>query len=152
MDAAAIFDMDGTLCNVSSIRYHVNPRDPRFSGKKRFDLFHAGSIDCPPNDFVVAMARMFHEVVGYKVLIVTARKEEWRYHTILWLHENNIAYDYLYMRKDGDNRKDYDVKEDILNEIERKYRVHVAYDDNPNVIALWQRRGIKTVLVPGWED
>lgn len=147
-----IFDMDGTLCNVSSIRYHVNPKDPRFSGKKRFDRFHAESVDCPPNPWVADMARLFHDVVGYSVVIVTARMEEWRYHTILWLDENQVPYDRIYMRKDGDVRKDFTVKEDILAQIQREYDVMAAYDDNPAVLALWRRHGIRTIQVPGWED
>lgn len=152
MNPAVIFDMDGTLCDVSSIRYHINPQDPRFSGKKRFDRFHAESIDCPPHDWVAEMARMFHETVGYSVLIVTARMEEWRYHTILWLEENGVPYDRLYMRKDGDVRKDFTIKEEILNAIHRDgFTVVAAYDDNPNVIDVWRRRGIRTITVPGWE-
>ena len=149
---AAIFDMDGSLCDVSSVRYHVNPNDPRFSGTKRFDLFHAGSIDCPPNK----LALREYELAagqGLAIIIVTARKEQWLYHTMLWLVEQGIEWDELFMRADDDNRKDYLVKEDILGEIKaRGYEPVLAVDDNPAILAVWKRHGIETVRVPGWEE
>lgn len=150
MRPAVILDMDGTLCDVSSIRYHVNPKDPRFSGKKRFDLFHSGSIDCPPHDRVVNVALMF-KALGLALVVVTARKEQWMYHTLLWLDENDIPHDDLFMREDDDNRKDFDVKADILTDIRKSYDPVIAIDDNPAVIDLWKREGIHTLTVPGWE-
>lgn len=148
---AAIFDMDGTLCDVSSIRYHINPKDRRFSGRKRFDLFHAGSVDCPPNEEAVTL--LFDtRIRGLATIIVTARQAMWRYHTILWLHEQGLEYDALYMREDGDNRKDYEVKKDLLKKIRRKYNPVLAVDDNPAVLALWEEHGIPTWRIPGWEE
>lgn len=148
---AAIFDMDGTLCDVTSVRHHVNPNDPRFSGEKRFDLFHAGSIDCPPNEMVVNLL-LASQREGLATIIVTARKAMWRYHTILWLHEHGLSYDELFMRADEDNRQDYLVKSDLLTEIRRRYNPVLAVDDNPAVLALWDEHGIPTVRIPGWED
>ena len=34
---AAIFDMDGTLCDVSSLRHHVDRSHPGFAGRRRFE-------------------------------------------------------------------------------------------------------------------
>lgn len=151
MIPAFISDMDGTLCDVSSIRYHVNPRDPKFTGKKRFDRFHEESIDCPPHPEASAWFRQAL-MFGLAPVIVTARKEMWRYHTILWLDENGFEYDELFMREDGDNRPDYEVKRDILARIKSRYTPVLALDDNPAVIALWAEFGIETVTIPGWEE
>ncbi|WP_092501608.1 hypothetical protein [Agrococcus jejuensis] len=41
---AVLFDVDGTLCDVRSIRHHVDG-----TGRRNFDAFHAESIDCPPH-------------------------------------------------------------------------------------------------------
>lgn len=148
---AAIFDMDGSLCDVSSIRYHVNPKDPRFSGKKRFDRFHSESINCPPNAQAV---RLHMEAIkcGHKILIVTARKAQWSFHTALWLKENDIHYDEMFMRADNDNRKDYDVKHEILTDIRSRYHPVLAVDDNPAVIRVWEEASIDTVTIPGWDQ
>jgi FMN phosphatase YigB (HAD superfamily) len=149
---AAIFDVDGTLCDVSSIRYHVNPKHPRFSGRKRFDRFHADAINCPPHPLALDHYRYAKEM-GWAVLVVTARKSFWAMHTLLWLREHGVEHDELYMRRNLDNRKDVECKREILADIRRDgYRPILAVDDNPAIIELWRSEGIPTVTIPGWED
>lgn len=151
MENAAILDMDGTLCDVSSIRYHVNPKHPKFSGRKRFDLFHEESVDCPPNHQALEEYERCLER-GLAIIVVTARKEQWRYHTMTWLMEWGVEYDELFMRGNNDDRKDFLVKEEILAQIKIKgYRPVLAIDDNPAIIEVWERHGIDTVTIPGWE-
>lgn len=144
---AVIFDVDGTLADVSSIR-HLLDRD---KGKKDFSAFHAASIDVPAHDHVVRMLREFKRD-GFAILVVTARKEMWLWHTLLWLDENAIPHDHLFMRANKDNRADFLIKRDILNRIRfAGFDVQHAIDDNPNVIALWESEGIPHTIVPGWE-
>lgn len=141
---AVIFDMDGTLVNVSSIRHFVKstPRD--------FVEFHSQSINCPPHDDVVDAA---HKAVedGHEVIVVTARGEMWRSLTSVWLALHNVPSDALLMRSGKDNRSDVEVKRDILAMIRQTRDVVHAFDDNPNVIALWVENGIPTTVVPGWD-
>ena len=148
---AVIFDMDGTLADVSSIRHLLN--GVRANGKpdKNFDKFHELSVDVPPNEWVADRARDFHNR-GISVLIVTARKHKWRNQTAWFLALNNIPSDGLWMRGNKDDRPDYQVKKDILRQIKgHGYNVIHAFDDNPNVIQLWAEEGIPTTIVPGWE-
>lgn len=140
---AWIFDVDGTLCDVSSVRHHV------LTKPKDFDAFHNGSIDCPPHEWVADLAREV-SAKGIAIIVVTARREQWWWHTTLWLNENNIPHERLFMRADNDSRKDFDVKRDILAKIRREYDVVMAVDDNPSVIDLWVREGIPTKTVEGW--
>jgi hypothetical protein len=140
---AAIFDVDGTLCNVESIRHYVTAKP------KNFEAFHAGSVNCPPHEWVAESARAIHGS-GMPVLVVTARKERYWWHTTLWLRENWIPYHALFMRGDNDGRPDYEVKADILAEIRRFYSPVIAFDDNPAVLRLWREEGIPAVRVPGW--
>lgn len=142
---AVIFDMDGTLADVSSIRYLV--RDPKH---KNFDRFHELSVDVPPNEWVVRAARL-HKSIGYDVIIVTARKHMWRHQTAWFLALHDIPSDVLFMRGNKDNRPDYEVKRDILYVIQQEWEVFRAWDDNPNIIRLWQEHGIETIVVEGWE-
>lgn len=138
--AAVIFDMDGTLADVSSISHHV-------SGQQRdFHAFHTESAGVPANrevaDFAHTVARM-----GHAVVVVTARGQKYRPETAWWLAGERVASDALYMRADGDGRKDVDVKRDILTRLARSYRVVLAVDDNPSVINLWSEHAIPTVVV-----
>jgi len=141
---AAIFDVDGTLVDVTSIRHHV------MGTPKRFDLFHGGAIDCPANAPVVDLLRLCRES-GLAIIIVTARNEQWLYNTLVWLQEHGVEHDEIFMRKNGDGRSDVYVKSDILKEIEYFFEIRLAVDDNPSIIDLWKSHGIFTVEVPGWE-
>ena len=107
---AVVFDMDGTLADVSSIRHLVR------GGNRNFDQFHQQSVDVPPNDHVVEMAKQA-KAEGKKVVIVTARKAKYRNHTAMWLAQNDVPSDAMYMRHDKDGRPDYEVKKDILTRI-----------------------------------
>lgn len=143
---AIIFDVDGTLANVSGIRHHVRTRP------KDFHAFHADSIDCPPNEEVAEATRKARED-GYAVIVVTARENRWMYHTIIWLQENNIPYDEILMRSANDFRPDREIKAEILAYLQRRgYNIVEAWDDNPNIISLWEEAGISTRVVPGWES
>jgi phosphoglycolate phosphatase-like HAD superfamily hydrolase len=141
---AAIFDMDGTLADVSSIRHHVSGRH------KDFSAFHEASVDVPPHPEVVQAARDA-KAAGHDVFIVTARDAMWRNHTAAWLGINDVPSDGLFMRAHKDRRPDYEVKSEIHDKIAQTHDIVHAHDDNPAVIKLWQEKGIPTTVVPGWE-
>ena len=147
---SVIFDMDGTLANVSGIWHHIVPPTPKPKGwYKNFHAFHTDSVACPPNPAVVDHAIRAH-LLGNVVLIVTARRAMYRHHTAWWLALNGVPSDALYMRGDKDGREDYLVKADILASIKTKYNVIHAVDDNPAVIRLWQENNIPTTIVEGF--
>lgn len=145
--SAVIFDMDGTLCDVRSIRHLVD----QDAGARMFDAFHEASAGCPPNHAVVDIARSA-VALGYAVLVVTARKQRWERLTAFWLADHRVPSDALYCRHDFDNRPDYEVKKDILGRIRQRYEVVLAVDDNPNVLALWRESAVPCVEVPGYGD
>lgn len=149
---AAIFDVDGTLCDVSGIRFWVNPDDPKFPGKKNWERFHASAIDCPPNEQALDLYRAAVDD-GYKIIVVTARMRQWEIPTKVWLRRHGVAYEKLYMRGYDDYRKDYVVKAEILEMIrDDGYTPVMAVDDNPNVIRLWREQDIRTYIIDGWES
>jgi len=149
---AVIFDMDGTLADVSSIRHHLTKFDEtKRKVIKHFHRFHAESVSVPAHEHVVSAAQVAH-MLGHAVLVVTARKHMWRNHTAWWLAMHDVPSDMLMMRGDEDNRKDYEVKKDMLDTIRKAYNVIHAWDDNPSIIKLWTEEGIPTTVVPGWED
>jgi beta-phosphoglucomutase-like phosphatase (HAD superfamily) len=55
---AVIFDMDGTLANVSSIRHLVKPNSERHW--KDFHAFHRESVNVPAHAHVVNHAQTAH--------------------------------------------------------------------------------------------
>jgi phosphoglycolate phosphatase-like HAD superfamily hydrolase len=142
---AVIFDCDGTLCDVSSIRHFV-------SGENRdFHSFHMASAGCPPHAHVVEAAHQA-KADDLDVLVVTARMQQYRNVTAMWLALHGVPSDALFMRADGDFRKDFFVKKDILRRIRARWDVMHAWDDNPNVLELWRQESIPCTVVPGWDS
>lgn len=142
---AIIVDMDGTLTNVSAIRHHVA------MGNRDFHAFHTQSVDQPPNDDVVDQVKAFHES-GHHVVVVTARKEQYRPHTAFWLADHGVPSDTMIMRGDQDQRPDDEVKRGILKQVQSRFEVVHAIDDNPSVIKVWKDAGIPVTEVPGFHD
>lgn len=141
MRDAVIFDMDGTLCDTSSIEHLIEGDD------KDFAAFHAASADCPVRAEVVAEA-VAQRANGRAVLVVTSREFIWRDLTLDWLVGHEVPCDGLYMRIVGDYRKDVQVKTDILQQITADgFRVLDAWDDKAGVIELWRDHDIATHVV-----
>lgn len=151
MRSAVIFDIDGSLANVSSIRHYLN----RFDEKKRrnvkdFNAFHAESVNVPPHDHVVNAAQVA-KMLGHDVIVVSSRRHMWRHHSAWWLAMHSVPSDALFMRGNDDHRPDYEVKRDILAMIRKAWNPIHAWDDNPAIIRLWAEEGIPHSIVPGWE-
>lgn len=148
---AVIIDLDGTLCDVTSIRYLVDETDPDFPGKKNFDAFHRRSIDCPTNPEVEAAFRKA-QARGQQVIICTARAERYRAMSRWFMHLNGLTPALMLMRGEHDFRPDAEVKADMLEIIQRSYNIVEVWDDNPKVIEMWQSHGLKVNIVPGWPE
>jgi hypothetical protein len=144
---AAIVDMDGTLCDVSAIRHFVAT-----PGAKDFDAFHQASRHCPPNEQALEFCRR-HHAAGNVILVVTARKE--RHYAVSrgWLDDfMEVPFDGPFMRPDDSELSDDVIKRRIYRYLSRSYDIVAACDDNPAIIALWERLGIPVEIVPGWDE
>jgi FMN phosphatase YigB (HAD superfamily) len=143
---AIIFDVDGTLCDVRSVRHHVERAEgqPRF--RPNFDRFHSDSITCPPHASVVNLLNRAR-AAGFAILVVTGREERWSFVTSQWLTDWSIYYDELIMRPARDGRPDAIVKAEIERSISKRYNARLAVDDRPDIIEVWQRAGIATSRV-----
>lgn len=148
-----VFDMDGTLALLG--------------GRNPYDASQC-DLD-PPHAPVVAMARRLSYPEHYSaqqratnaitpglnphshVVIVSARFEKVRAQTERWLVNHGIAYRALFMRTDGDNRKDALVKAEILRDfLLPNFRVETVFDDRDRVVEMWRWFGIPAFQVqPG---
>ncbi len=128
---AVIFDIDGTLA-------HMQNRGP-------FDL---DKVDRDAVNAIVAEQVEFHRSAGRKILIVSGRESYSKALTIEWLDFYGIKFDEIFMRPDGDYRKDTIIKREIYkNNIEGKYNVLCVYDDRLQVLDMWYSEGVFTFNV-----
>lgn len=125
---AYIFDLDGTLAHNDGHRSFYD---------------YSKVFDDKVHDHVKLVANMLRNQAF--VIIVSGRKAECEEDTRRWLRVNGISFDELYMRADGDDRKDSIVKNEILHEkIADRYNVKAVFDDRPSVCRMWRSVGIPT--------
>ena len=151
MTEAVIVDVDGTLCDVSSVLHHITTPGQT----KNFAAFHSEAAHCPPNERVIQWCRE-HVEQGRELVIVTGRKYQWEEETYKWLQKNlPFPFSGPFMRGDKDGRPDSQVKRDIHRVLTEKHGFNIvaAIDDRPSIIATWRSMGIPTTAVyrPDWE-
>ena len=87
----------------------------------------------------------------YDVIVMSGRDESCRKDTEDWLIKHNIPYDHLFMRPEGDMRKDNIVKHELFNEhVRDNFDVRFVLDDRQQVVDMWREMGITCLQVaPG---
>lgn len=130
LQPAIVCDIDGTLA-------HMHDRSPYDWSKVGNDM-----VDIP---IAWLTSILFRSV---SVILVSGRDERCRKETEDWLAKNGICYTKLIMRKEGDNRPDEVVKEEIFNEnIRGNYNVRFVLDDRNKVVDMWRQLGLKCLQV-----
>lgn len=133
--SAVIVDMDGTLCDVSSV-VHLQAEADNFAA------FHRGCAQCPPNQMVVDWCVDYHRR-GHTILIVTGRDGWARALTEQWLLEHlPVPIGGLYMRGYEDYRANVEVKREAYEHLRRRFEVRAAIEDDPVIVELWEQFGI----------
>lgn len=126
------------VCDLDGTAAIIEHRDPYDTEKCESDIA----------DPVIANMLSVYHSLGYKVLIVTGRSDKYREHCERWLAANNIPYDHMFMRVDGDMQNDSKLKAGIYErDIEPYYSVEFVLDDRNQVVEMWRKRGVKCLQV-----
>ena len=141
-----ICDVDGTLCDVRSVRHFVERPVGAMKFRANFARFHAASEACPgfPRVIELVSALTLH---GFAIVVVTAREARWAALTERWLDRHDVRRVELITRSDFDYRPDAVVKAEICAEIQSRYDPRLAVDDREDILAVWASASIPTVRV-----
>ena len=131
-----IFDLDGTICDVSHRRQYVATK-PR-----NWDAWNRGLMNDVPHPAVKIVYQALRQQYEYDMIVVSGRSDDYKEQTIKWLTDNEIFYDEIYMRKYKDHRDDAVVKGEIADEILKTHRILGVFDDRKRVVDMWAKRGI----------
>lgn len=139
--ADIIFDVDGTLMNITHRRQYV------MQVPKDFKSFRAAMGDDTPYEDVVDMAKML-KAVGHRIIISSGRYESERMITNHQLLHAGVQFDAMYLRKDGDHRKDAILKQEMLADMARDgFKPTMAFDDRDSVVQMWRDNGLRVFQV-----
>lgn len=127
---AILCDIDGTLA-------HMGERSP-------YDWHKVGTDN--PDKIVIETLRKFNDRV---VIIMSGRDAVCRPETVQWLAENRIPFHHLFMRAEGDMRKDNVVKRELFEQnVRDEFQVDLVLDDRNQVVDMWRNElGLKVFQV-----
>lgn len=141
-----LVDIDGTLADASHRVHHITTQEP-----KDWNAFYAGIPEDKPIFQVITIVRALSKA-GHNIHLVTGRPDNTRDITSAWLQKFRIPYGLLLMRKEGDHRKDSEVKSELIDLAFSMISPEdmVAIEDRNQVVEMYRARGIKTLQVaPG---
>ena len=134
MKRIILCDIDGTLATIGD-RAKILEKDKLT--EKEYDEFNdqSGSSSCIQD--IANIIRNLKDAET-KIYLITAREKKWKKITQHWLRLNEIPYDNLLMRNDGDKNSDADVKLKIVKEYVNPKRVWFVLEDRDDVVQMYR--------------
>jgi len=137
-----IFDVDGTIADVEHRRHFVSQKPADWKSFRNSTAFDT------PVQWVCDIAKRFI-AQGDNVAFFSARNESERSITEKqiseWIGEGHQG---LFLRPDGDFRKDDEFKSDLADKFEEVGgKIDIVFDDRNQVVEMWRQRGTTVVQV-----
>jgi hypothetical protein len=141
----AIFDVDGTLVDIDNIRHLAA------AGSATLDLdrFHELCGQQPARQWVLDYAVRLQEC-GVRVVVATYRPSTHAAATGDWLLRHGIPASRLYSRTPASSAPPAEWKRRVLGLERLLGEVVLAVDDDPSVLAMYERERVPALRVPGW--
>lgn len=134
MKRIILCDIDGTLATIGD-RAKILEKDKLT--EKEYDEFNAQSESSSCIEDIANIVRNLKDAET-KIYLITAREKKWKKITQSWLKLNEIPYDNLLMRNDGDKNSDADVKLKIVKEYVNPKRVWFVLEDRDDVVQMYR--------------
>lgn len=132
LSEAVICDLDGTLALMQ--------------GRSPYNYARVGE-----DTLCVPVHSVLKSLMGFRarvVIILSGRDGSCREETVRWLDRMGVVHDFLYMRAEGDIRRDDMVKQELFDEhIRDRFNVVCALDDRNQVVDMWRRNGLLCLQV-----
>ena len=118
LSRAVIFDIDGTLA--------LN-----LGGRSPYDMSRL--MEDSPNQHIIDLAKLL-KTNGKTIILCSGREDNGREQTVEWMKLHGVEFDELHMRKKGDHRKDFIIKEELWRDICSRYYIENMFDDRNQVV------------------
>lgn len=139
-----IMDVDGTVADCGHRLGWISCQPKNWTAFLDDDAILQDAPIQPVIDIIdTVLTFKFDQEGGARLICVTARNDSHKEATKKWLNKHGLYPDAMYMRKDGDFRKDTEVKLDILNQIrDDGYDPKIVFDDRLSVCKMWSEQGL----------
>lgn len=143
-----IFDIDGTLADLSHRLHHIQKEPKDWKG------FFADCKEDEPISEVVAVFKAL-AASGHKLYAITGRSSEIGQKTHSWLGYRGLYPIHIFMRREGDHREDSLVKSELLDRLLAEEGLDISsiagvFEDRQQVVDMYRARGLRVFQVaPG---
>ena len=155
-----VFDLDGTLCDIKH-RLHfvetraghcdsdVNSIDMRCT--EDWDAFYAACPNDEPVWPLIVLAQTLH-AAGFYIAVVSGRSAAVQEQTVEWLKTHNVPFHKLFMRPEGNNTPDHELKKAWFEAANLKPEdVFMVLEDRERVVKMWRDLGLVCLQVKNGE-
>lgn len=152
-----VFDLDGTMADISHRLHYIKSSKPGYSVKPHWKEFFEACVDDKPIAWTIDLFKVLYEASSYQYnerLILTGRSEVVRDQTDKWLIHNGIFYDYLIMRPEKNYQPDDILKPKLLEDFLRgkDFNVQFIVEDRQKVVNKWRQLGYHVLQCDAWEE
>lgn len=131
-------NVDAWLCDLDGTLAQMKDRSP-------FDWSKVGEDDV---NYLVSHILHLGREAGIEVVFLSGRDSVCYDETRKWLNYWGYKGCKLFMRSEGDQRKDFVVKKELYDtNVKGKYNVLAVFDDRPQVCRLWNLMGLPLMKV-----
>ena len=133
-DEIVIFDIDGTMADVSERIHHVRKKP------KNWPAFFRGMAQDKAIHSMVRLCNILYDS-GIQIILCSGRSEEHRDETVRWMAQQGVRYHKLILRENSDRRSDTEVKREMLAQID-KSKILFVVEDRSRVVEMWRSEGL----------
>ena len=134
MEEIVIFDIDGTLADISGREHHVR------SKPKNWKAFFKGMAEDKAVHSMVRLCNLLYDS-GIYIVLCSGRNEQHRKETVRWMEREGVRYHELRLRADDDRRSDTIAKREMLSGLD-KSKILFVVEDRSRVVEMWRSEGL----------
>ena len=134
MEIAAIFDLDGTLCNGDHRQHLVDVDWDEWHDRILLDKVNNWCLD-------LILRSIKNE---FYVILLTARKftSQVEQDTKLWLEYHDVPHHMLIGKDPSDTRPSHEYKKEVYENLQSRYDIKFAIDDEIENAKMWTSVGV----------
>lgn len=126
-----LLDLDGTVAHMTN--------------RTAFQWSRVGEDYVDTTIKAISNAIYFNHTAN--IIVCTGRDGVCLEESLNWLRDHNISFDKIYIRKQGDQRPDWVIKEELWRQISKDYYIMGLIDDRNQVVRRARALGLKVLQV-----
>ena len=137
-----VFDVDGVLADAN------HRQDVLFAGggRKNWKAFFAAAGDDALIEEVARLTALLDPTL--RIVLLTARPTSNRAITLTWLAQQDLRWDLLVMRPDGDFRSSPEAKRMAVHELRTQgFDPQLAFDDDRRNVDMFHDEGVPCIYI-----